>query len=544
MPDFEGPEEIESLVAALNETSLWLYTKEMSVTTAKQRLEAVFGNISDALLTVNYDDMIESANSAACELFNWPEHELVGLSADSLLPEWRRMIGDGTPDKQLFDSQANTRDGRAFAADITVSRFYLHGLTYRILVVRDITLRKQTEAAVLQARDAAENANRMKSEFLANMSHEIRTPMNGVLGMIDLTLDTELSEEQREYLGMAHTSAQNLLTIINDILDFSKIEAGKLGIYNEPFELAALLRDTVRGLDLRASEKSLVLTLQLAPELPIYIEADPGRLRQVLVNLIGNSIKFTQLGGIEIHVDQIGCNAPNSLHICVADTGIGIAPEKLGTIFDAFTQADGSITRNFGGTGLGLSICRKLIELMGGHMWAESTLGQGSQFHLQIPYRPITDEIPAKPQAEVSPVSDQARISVLLADSNPVNRQLALALLGKLGHRVTLAENGRELLAAFAPGRFDLILLDAALPDLDVANTIARMRQSESDPTLKSIKPTAILLLVPETLEIHQESKQIAQVDGQIGKPIRFDALKSAIEMAVKRETNSTGGNR
>ncbi len=548
MPHFDGPEEIESLVAALNETSLWLYTKEMSITAVKQRLEAVFSNISDALLTVNADDMIESANSAACDLFSRQEHELVGLSAAVLLPEWADIAGVEQRAKLFVETRATASDGRDFPADTTISRFSLYGLPYRILVVRDITQRKQAEAAMRQARDAAETANRMKSEFLANMSHEIRTPMNGVIGMTELALETELTQEQREYLDMARTSAQHLLSIINDILDFSKIEAGKLTISNEPFPLTSLLNETVRSLELRAREKALGLTLTIAPDVPASINADPGRLRQVLINLIGNAIKFTQAGSIDINVHFIanatGCSMPHCLHFCVADSGIGIAQEMLGSIFDAFTQADGSITRNFGGTGLGLTISHKLVELMGGRMWAESKLGHGSRFHFKIPYLPV-DSIETsldRPVAEqiASPLpgtSAEAPLEILLAEDNPVNRKLALSLLAKLGHRVTLAEDGAEAIAAFSPGRFDLILMDMMMPGIDGLSAISRIREIEGART----PAVPIIALTAHAMQGDRERFLAQGADGYVAKPIRFDELKSAIDSAVMNKTKSSG---
>ncbi len=552
MPHFDGPEEIESLVAALNETSLWLYTKELSITAVKQRLEAVFSNISDALLTVNADDMIESANNAACDLFGRQEHELVGLSAAVLLPEWADIAGGERHAKLFVETRATTSDGRVFPADTTISRFSLHGLPYRILVVRDITQRKQAEAAMRQARDAAETANRMKSEFLANMSHEIRTPMNGVIGMTELALETELTQEQREYLDMARTSAQHLLSIINDILDFSKIEAGKLAISNEPFSLTSLLHETVRSLELRAREKTLGLTLTIAPDVPAAIHADPGRLRQVLINLIGNAIKFTQAGSIDIavHFTANASGMPHYLHFCVADSGIGIAQDKLGSIFDAFTQADGSITRNFGGTGLGLTISHKLVELMGGRMWAESKLGLGSRFHFQIPYLSVDSIEPALdlPVAEhtASPLpvaSAEAPLEILLAEDNPVNRKLALALLGKLGHRATLAEDGAEAIAAFSPGRFDLILMDMMMPGIDGLSAIARIRAIEAGQRGGSARTSAvpIIALTAHAMQGDRERFLAQGADGYVAKPIRFDELKSAIETAVKRKTESSG---
>jgi PAS domain S-box-containing protein len=534
MPDFKGPLEIESLVAALNETSLWLYTQEMSINAARQRLEAVFNNISDALLTVNFDGQIESANSTACDLFGWQEQELLNLPAATLLPHWDIMTSERQPDKQRLETDANTHSGATFPADITLSRFHLNGLPYRILVVRDITRRKQVETAMRQALDAAENANRMKSEFLANMSHEIRTPMNGIIGMVDLTLDTELTPDQREYLSLARSSAQHLLTIINDILDFSKIEAGKLNIDSEPFLVGELMETVVRLMSPRATEKSLDLSLSIAPETPDSIVGDPGRLRQVLINLIGNAIKFTPAGRIQVSVDSriadINDHHPRQLHICVADTGIGIAQNKLEAVFDAFTQADGSITRSFGGTGLGLTISHKLIGLMGGTIWAESKLGVGSRFHLNLPYPPLAAS--ESPAAAEAPAEARGGLSVLLAETNPVNRKLTQALLEKLGHHITLAEDADAILAALMAGKFDLILLDAMLQGVEVEHTLRRIRTQE---TLAASSRTPVIVLLQDAMRNKQGHPQLAQANGQICKPIRFEALKLAIEAAVNR---------
>jgi PAS domain S-box-containing protein len=548
MPAFEGPREIESLVRALNETSRWLHTKESVATAAQQRLEAVFGNISDALLTINAEGKIESANAASQTLFGYQERRIVGLDAASLFPDWDELTRAGQDDKIQVETNALSRDGRAFPCDATLSRFTLHNLPYRIVVARDITARKQTEERLLRAKESAETANRMKSEFLANMSHEIRTPMNGVIGMTDLVLDTDLKEDQREYLEIAKSSAYHLLAIINDILDFSKIEAGKLDIVPVDFALASFLSDTVRAMDGRAREKALSLSLEMAPDLPTCLRADSIRLRQVLVNLLGNAIKFTEHGGVTLSVARDERSDPPCLHFTVSDTGIGIAASKLGSIFEAFMQADGSITRKYGGTGLGLTISNKLVQMMGGEMWVRSELGKGSRFHFTLAYEPCGD-MPeswekdaadgAMPSVELAAVASSIparRLHILLAEDNPVNSMLAIALLEKRGHRVTAVEDGVQVMAAYSPGLFDLILMDIMMPEMDGLEATRRIRAEEPG---RGGGRIPIIAMTANAMTGDRELCLDAGMDGYISKPVKPEALDREIERVMRGKPGS-----
>ncbi|MHB1328659.1 MAG: response regulator, partial [Gemmatimonadales bacterium] len=336
--------------------------------------------------------------------------------------------------------------------------------------VIDISQRKDVEAQMLRAIQAAESANRAKSEFLANMSHEVRTPMNGILGMTELALATDLTTEQRDYLETVQRSADALLTVINDILDFSKIEANKLDIETIPFDLGYCLDETVRLQALRAHEKGLELAYYIGPDVPLSLSGDPGRLRQVLLNLIGNAIKFTPAGEVVLQVTrEPSAHGQIVLHFTVTDTGIGIPKDKQGAIFDAFTQADATTTRRFGGTGLGLAITSQLIRLMGGRIWVDSEPGSGSAFHFTLPFMSGPDDLLQPARRELA---DLSGMTVLVVDDNATNRRILADILASWGMRPTLVESGRAAIGALERARaeqqpFPLALIDFQMPDLD-----------------------------------------------------------------------------
>jgi two-component system sensor histidine kinase/response regulator len=483
-------------------------------------------------------------NAAGAVMLGYSRDELMGMSfLQYVHPDFRDLVKQRSLARQRgeavsprYEIKLVNKDGHSLWVDFAAAPIEYEGKPAVLGVASDITQRKEMEAAQQKAVAAAEAASRAKSSFLANMSHEIRTPMNAVIGMTELLLGTELTGVQREYLGIVRDSAESLLALINDILDFSKIEAGKLELDDAPFQIREVLGDTMKGLALRASGKEVEVACHVDPSVPEILHGDALRLRQVVSNLVGNAIKFTQQGEVVLDVlkEESGPDETR-LHFSVRDTGIGIPREKQQAIFDAFAQADSSTTRRFGGTGLGLTIASRLVSLMGGRLWVESELGRGSKFHFTARFRPAGPlPISAAPRAE-----SLDGLRVLVVDDNETNRLILREMLANWKMSPTTAADAesalRELELARKAGQpHQVVLTDVHMPGTDGFQLTERIK------SVPNLAGTVILMLTsgdgPGDIERCEKVGGAAHLTKPIKQSELFDAIVRVLGIAQHAE--------
>jgi PAS domain S-box-containing protein len=542
---------------------------EQELQLAKAFLDRIINAIADPVFVKDDKRAFVMVNDALCAIVGRPREALLGKTDDAMFPADQAAVFQRMDEGVLDSGEENVNEevlsdlsSDNVSTIITRKTRFVDAAGKRFLVgiIRDITAHKQAADELQRAKKAAEAASRSKGEFLANMSHEIRTPMNGIIGMTDWALETELTAEQRDCLVTVKESSETLLHLLNDILDFSKIEAGKLDMETTTFHLGKMMADGLRALSVRARAKGLELACRVAPEVPAWLMGDPLRLRQILTNLVGNAVKFTEHGSVTVEAELARENGGEvELAFRVRDTGVGIPVEQQGRIFEAFSQADGTITRRFGGTGLGLGIALSLVDMMGGSIRVESREGEGSVFHFTVRLMKgeaplfcsrsglsesapgpapdgrgeglkVLEALPAGPIPAAGepalPVADGTGWHILLAEDNAVNQKLAVRILQKRGVRVTVANNGLEAVEATINGAFDAVLMDIQMPVMDGLEATRRIREREGE----TGGHIPIIALTAHAMTGDRERCLAGGMDGYTTKPLKPETLMDALE--------------
>jgi PAS domain S-box-containing protein len=509
----------------------------------EKRFSDMVENANDMIYTRNLAGALTALNPAGERITGYTRSEAIGMNLLQLaVPERREEFqarmeqthrGTGL---EADEVEIVRKDGQRRTLEFSPRLIVKDGIPLGVEgIARDVTERKRVQVQFAAAKEMAEAANRAKSDFLANMSHEIRTPMNGVIGMSELVLETQLTPEQREYVDTIRACAESLLAVINDILDFSKIEARKLELECLDFDIRKLLDDIGRSMRVRVAQKGLALRLEVDPDVPGRLRGDPDRVRQIVVNLVGNALKFTERGEIAVGVtSQHLAGDRCELHCAVRDTGIGISPQKQRAIFLPFEQADGSTSRRHGGTGLGLAICSQLVALMHGAIWVESEPGQGSTFHFTAQFILPEDRPPAAEARTAGAEQPLAALHVLVVEDNAVNSMLAARMLERRGHSVQVAQNGRAALDALELAHFDLVLMDLQMPEMDGFQATAAIREREHSTGSR----VPILALTAHAMKGDRERCLEAGMDGYVAKPVQAAEMFSAIESLLRHLPN------
>ena len=527
------------------------------------KYKAIYEGASDGLLVFASNEFID-VNPAACALFGARKEDLIQRFPLDISPKYqpdgqlsldkaRSYVAaclNGAP--QVFEWRHNRLDGTEFDAETTLSAIRLSGRTVMFALVRDITARKEKarlESVNYQlevAKKEAEQSAKSKMHFLANMSHEIRTPMNGIFGMVSLVLDTQLSSEQRDYIETIQSSTSSLLTILNDVLEYSKITQTEIELNPREFNPRHLVMDVARTFQAMASDTGVELSSFVYPDVPTVVNGDDHRIRQVLSNLVGNAVKFTQEGSVSVKVSYLNNESDSSkecLQFIVSDTGIGMDERTIEKLFQPFSQADTSITRNYGGTGLGLAICYDLVEAMGGEIKVESKIGQGSTFSFDIclkhsietDKKMLSNEV-EKTQTTISELAAGQSFPnkpILIVEDNLINQKVTSAIIKKLGYPVTIASNGKEAVELCQKNNYSIIFMDLSMPKMDGFEATQKIRSNEED----EFRSTIIAVTGHAFQEYRERCNEVG-IDDFLSKPYNLFKLKEKLDVYSKNTIN------
>lgn len=526
---------------------------ERKIKESENKIRIILDNSAAVITLTDEQERIVSWNRYTEQLLGMKKDDLYLKHVSCFYPkeEWekiRRANIRKSGSKHHIETKIVRKDGKIIDVNLSINvlKDEKNKIVGSVGIMQDITRQKRVHQMLLQAKISAEEASSAKSLFLANMSHEVRTPMNTIMGMVDLTLDTDLTEEQRDNLETVKNAADILLSLLNDILDLSRVEAGKIELEDIEFNIHNIVKSVCKGLSVLARDKGLELVWDIESQVQETLIGDPVRIRQVLVNLINNSIKFTFKGKVMTTVkvnslDKEICE----LQFAVTDEGVGIPQDKLKTIFEDFTQVDASTTRQFGGTGLGLSISLRLVEMMQGRIWVESEELQGSTFSFTAKFKVPQEVKKAKSEAGKSTgepsagalsgqgANDLKQLSILLAEDNIVNQKIAVRMLEKRGWTVKTADNGKQVLDHLAKESFDLILMDAQMPVLDGFETTEAIRRSEAG----TGKHIPIIALTARAMTVDRKKCLDSGMDGYVSKPIDRQRLYETIENFIQKRS-------